>query len=481
MELDKIIKYEPNGIPPPQDIELEQKVLGCLLSYENTIGVVIQTGVDENTFFKLEHFYIFKAIKELYSKSKNIDLHSVYIEMKKNGTISHIGVSYLSQISNNTTDSNLEAWCRYLCELQVKRESIKIANSFHKDSIDPQLDIFDTIGKFSNDLHNMTNQFQKTAIKSILEVTKDAVEEITIAKNKTNGISGIATHFTKMDELMGGLQKPDLIIIAARPAMGKTAFVLSLARNIVVQSKVPVLFFSLEMSSVQLIKRLISAEAKVSSSAIMKGNVSDNDLYKIHSSIQDLVSSPLYIDDSASLSIFDFKAKCKLMKQQKNIELIIVDYLQLMTVSENMFSREQQISTISRTLKETAKELNVPIIALSQLSRGVEQRGGDKRPVLSDLRESGAIEQDADIVGFIHRPEYYGFLNDENGESNIGAAELIIAKHRNGALDTIRFKYVSQYTRFDNKDEDVNTIVNFADLAIQNGFGFEPDTQIDMF
>jgi replicative DNA helicase len=243
-----------------------------------------------------------------------------------------------------------------------------------------------------------------------------------------------------------------MIVLAARPAMGKTAFVLSLARNTAVQFNMGVAIFSLEMSSVQLVKRLISAEARLPAEKLRKGDLREDEFQQLHSRITKLSTAPLYIDDTPGISIFDLRAKCRRLKMQYDIQMVVIDYLQLMTAggAKGQGNREQEISSISRSIKEIAKELNIPIIALSQLSRSVEQRGGDKKPVLSDLRESGAIEQDADIVSFIYRPEYYGFLQDEDGNSNAGIGEIIIAKHRNGALDSVRLRFIKEYARFEN-------------------------------
>jgi replicative DNA helicase len=253
-----------------------------------------------------------------------------------------------------------------------------------------------------------------------------------------------------------------MIVIAARPAMGKTAFVLSMARNTAVDFNQGVAVFSLEMSSVQLVKRLIASETRLSAEKLRKGDLRDDEFQQLHTRISKLATAPIFIDDTPGISIFDLRAKCRRLKMQYDIQVVIIDYLQLMTAGgKSQGNREQEISSISRSIKEIAKELNVPMIALSQLSRSVEQRGGDKRPILSDLRESGAIEQDADIVSFIYRPEYYGFLQDEDGNSNAGIGEIIIAKHRNGALDSVRLRFIPQYARFDNmegfQDESADT------------------------
>jgi replicative DNA helicase len=286
-------------------------------------------------------------------------------------------------------------------------------------------------------------------------VVREAIQEIEKAAQNSDGISGVPSGFFDLDKITSGWQRSDMIVLAARPGMGKTAFVLSMARNTAVDYNKGVAVFSLEMSAVQLVKRLIASEARLSAEKLRKGDLKEHEFQQMHTRISKLATAPIFIDDTPGLSIFDFRAKCRRLKAQHNIELIIIDYLQLMSAKDGKGggNREQEISTISRSIKEIAKELNVPIVALAQLSRSVEQRGGDKRPMLSDLRESGAIEQDADIVSFIYRPEYYGLVKDDDGNSNQGIGEIIIAKHRNGSLDRVRLRFVAEYARFENLNE----------------------------
>jgi replicative DNA helicase len=283
-------------------------------------------------------------------------------------------------------------------------------------------------------------------------IVGDAIAEIEKARNNPDGISGTPSGFHDLDKITSGWQKSDMIVIAARPGMGKTALVLSMARNTAVDYNMGVAVFSLEMSAVQLVKRLIAGEARIDSEKLRKGNLADHEFQQLHSRITALSAAPIFIDDTPAISIFDFRAKCRRLKAQHDIQLVIIDYLQLMSAKDGKGSgnREQEISNISRSIKEIAKELNIPIIALAQLSRSVEQRGGDKKPILSDLRESGAIEQDADIVSFIYRPDYYGIVKDDDGNSNHGIGEIIIAKHRNGKTDRVRLRFVPEYARFEN-------------------------------
>jgi replicative DNA helicase len=321
-----------------------------------------------------------------------------------------------------------------------------------RDAYEDTNDVFDVLNKAEGELFQIAENNMGKHVDSMQNVVRLAIEEIEKASQNSDGISGVPTGFYDLDKLTSGWQRSDMIVIAARPAMGKTAFVLSMARNTAVDHNMGVAIFSLEMSSVQLVKRLIASEARIKAEKLRKGDLKEHEFQQLHTRITKLATAPLFIDDTPGISVFDLRAKCRRLKMQHNIEMVIIDYLQLMTAggTKGSGNREQEISTISRSIKEIAKELNVPVIALSQLSRSVEQRGGDKRPVLSDLRESGAIEQDADIVSFIYRPEYYGLLQDEEGNSNQGIGEIIVAKHRNGALDSVRLRFIGEYARFDN-------------------------------
>ena len=306
-----------------------------------------------------------------------------------------------------------------------------------------------------------------------------AIKQLDDLKNQDDKLTGIPSGFTNLDRLTGGWQRSDLVIMAARPGMGKTAFVLSIARNAAVDFKRPIAVFSLEMSSMQLVNRLISGEAEISSEKLRKGNLEPWEWEKLTKKVGSLSEAPLFIDDSPGLNIFELRAKCRRLKMQHDVQMIIIDYLQLMSGGVDGKSggnREQEISTISRGLKGIAKELNIPVIALSQLSRAVETRGGDKRPMLSDLRESGAIEQDADMVIFLYRPEYYGITEDENNNSVRGIGEIIIAKHRNGALDTVRAKFIGQFAKFADLEtdfvDDTRGAISSADLSPNDNPGY---------
>lgn len=287
---------------------------------------------------------------------------------------------------------------------------------------------------------------------------RQALEDIDNARNQEGGVSGVATGFTDLDRITGGFQRSDMIVLAARPGMGKTAFVLTMARNVSVEFNIPIAVFSLEMSAVQLVQRLISAETEISSDKFRKGTLKPHEYTQLHERIGKLSEAPLYIDDTPALSVFELRAKCRRLKSTAGIEMVVIDYLQLMTAGSTSGNREQEISTISRSIKSIAKELDIPIIALSQLSRMVETRGGDKRPILSDLRESGAIEQDADMVAFIYRAEYYGLTEHPDGIDTNGLGELIIAKHRNGALGTVKLRFIQRLAKFTNYDTFANPV-----------------------
>ena len=441
------------GKVPPQAVDLEQAVLGAMMLEKNAVNDTIDI-LTPASFYDPKHQYIYAAIRELFASTNPIDLITVSTLLKKRGELEASGgAAYLSQLTNRVASAaHIEFHARVISEKHIKRELIRMSSDIIRDSYDETKDVFDVMGSAEGELFQIAENNMGKQVQSLQSVVLEAIEEIEKASQNTDGISGVPTGFFDLDKLTSGWQRSDMIVIAARPAMGKTAFVLSMARNTAVDYGKAVALFSLEMSSVQLVKRLISSESRINAEKLRKGNLREDEFQQLHSRITKLATAPIFIDDTAGLSVFDLRAKCRRLKMQHNIELVIIDYLQLMSAKDGKGggNREQEISTISRSIKEIAKELNIPIIALSQLSRSVEQRGGDKRPILSDLRESGAIEQDADIVGFIYRPDYYGFLEDEDGNPNNGIGEIIIAKHRNGATDRVRLRFVQEYARFEN-------------------------------
>lgn len=446
------------GKIPPQALDLEEAVLGAMMIDKKGVDEVIDM-LQADVFYKEAHKHIFDAISHLFKDSQPIDLLTVSAQLKKNGKLELAGGDfYLIQLTQKISSSaHIEFHSRIILQKFIQRSLIKISSEIIEDSYDETTDVFDLLDKAESKLYEVTQgnikKSSETA-KSLVLQAKKRIEEI----GNKDGLSGIPTGFEKLDKVTSGWQPSDLIIIAARPGMGKTAFVLSMARNMAIDFNAPVALFSLEMSSVQLITRLISSETGLSSEKLRTGKLEKHEWEQLNTKVKDLEKAPLYIDDTPSLSIFDLRAKARRLSSQHGIKMVIVDYLQLMTAGgggKGGGNREQEISTISRNLKALAKELNVPVIALSQLSRAVETRGSSKRPLLSDLRESGAIEQDADIVSFIYRPEYYKIdeWDDDEHTPTEGQAEFIIAKHRNGSLENIRLKFVGNLGKFDNLEE----------------------------
>ena len=439
------------GKLPPQAIDLEEVVLGALMIDKKGLDEVIDILMPE-VFYKPAHQEIFRAIRKLFESSEPIDLLTVSNEMRKNGTIAQIGGEfYLIQLTNKVSSSaHIEYHSRILLEKHILRELIRVSSMIIEKSYDDSTDVFKLLDQAENNLFEIAKGNLKKSSERADILLKQAIKKIDdIAKQE--GLSGIPSGFSKIDNITAGWQKSDLIIIAARPGMGKTAMVLSMAKNMAIKHNQAVGVFSLEMSSVQLITRLISSETGLPSEKLRKGSLKDYEWAQLHHKIKTLENAPIFIDDTPALSVFDLRAKCRRLVSQHKIGVVIIDYLQLMTVgSIKIGNREQEISIISRSLKTIAKELEIPVIALSQLSRAVEVRGGSKRPLLSDLRESGAIEQDADIVTFIYRPEYYGLVewDDEDSTPCKGQAEFIIAKHRNGGLDRIRLRFNSELAQF---------------------------------
>ena len=452
-----IINLE-KGKLPPQVLDLEEAVLGAMMIDKKGVDDVIDI-LQPDAFYKDAHKHIFEAIIQLFTETQPIDLLTVSAQLKKNGKLELAGGDfYLIQLTQKIASSaHIEFHSRIILQKFIQRSLIRISSEIIEASYDETTDVFDLLDQAESKLYEVTQgnikRSSETAQSLVLQAKK-RIEEIA----KQEGLSGVETGFTNLDKLTSGWQPSDLIIIAARPAMGKTAFVLSMARNIAIDFGHPVALFSLEMASVQLITRLISSETGLSSEKLRTGKLEPHEWEMLSTKVKNLEKAPLFIDDTPSLSIFDLRAKCRRLVSQHGIKIIIVDYLQLMTAGGNGKgggNREQEISTISRNLKALAKELNVPVIALSQLSRAVETRGSSKRPLLSDLRESGAIEQDADIVSFLYRPEYYKIdeWDDDEASPTTGQAEIMIAKHRNGGIENVRLKFIGHLGKFDNLDD----------------------------
>ena len=450
-----------DGKLQPQAIDLERAVLGALMIDNESLSDTIDS-LHPEYFYKREHQKIFEAIVKLFNNTQPVDILTVTEELKKMGEIDFIGgLSYISELTNNIASaSNTEFHARIIAEKFIKRSLISISNNIIHDAFNESVDIFDLLSSAEEKLFTVTEGTLRKSYDKMSVLIKGALENIEILRNKEDTLSGIPTGFSNLDRVTSGWQASDLIIIAARPGMGKTAFALSMARNIAIDYKKAVGFFSLEMSSEQLVNRLIASEAQLGANKLRKGDLADHEMIQLHEKIKYLSEAPIFIDDTPALTIFELRAKARRLVKNHKVGILIIDYLQLMHAGGNAGNREQEISTISRSLKGIAKELKIPVIALSQVNRGVESRSGvgSKRPMLSDLRESGAIEQDADIVTFIYRPEYYKIFEWDNGDDSRGQAEIMIAKHRNGSLANIRLKFTAEFARFSNLDymDDLN-------------------------
>ena len=470
------------GKLPPQAVDLEEAVLGALMLEKDALSVVIDI-VKMESFYNDAHQKIFEAITNLFQKSSPVDLLTVTAELRKMGSLEIIGGAYyLTQLTDRVVSAaNIEYHARIISQKYIQRELIKISSEIINNAYDDTTDIFDLLDTAEKSLFEVAQNNLRRDTQKIDDVMRTAVDALEKLRDRTDSLTGIPSGFTALDRVTSGWQPSDLVIIAARPAMGKTAFVLSCARNAAVLHDKPVAVFSLEMSSLQLVNRLISGETEIEQEKLKRGTLADHEWTQLHSRIGKLTEAPLLIDDTPALNVFEFRAKCRRLKAQYDIQMVIVDYLQLMhgKADGKGGNREQEIGSISRALKSVAKELNIPVIALSQLSRAVESRpAASKRPQLSDLRESGSIEQDADMVLFLYRPEYYGLLEDEAGNSTAGIAEIIIAKHRNGELATVPLKFVGKFVKFQDLDNEfggpdgMNQISPFsAGISPSNEFG----------
>lgn len=439
-----------HGKVPPQAVDLEEAVLGAIMLEKDALTAVIDILKPE-IFYKESHQIIYRAITRLFAKSEPIDILTVTNELKRTGELELVGGPYyITQLTNRiASTANVEYHSRIISQKFIQRELIRISSEIIKDAFEDTTDVFDLLDKAEQSLFSVSETNLRRNYDNMQSLISEAIKEIEAAKDSTDHLKGIPSGFTQLDRITLGWQKSELIIIASRPGMGKTALALSMARNAAVDFNKQVALFSLEMSSIQLVTRLISSETQLSANKLKRGTLAEHEWHQLNAKISSLIDANLFIDDTPALTIFELRAKSRRLKAQHNIELIIIDYLQLMSgTGEAKGNREQEISNISRSLKSLAKELNVPIIALSQLSRAVETRGGTKKPILSDLRESGAIEQDADMVLFIYRPEYYNIEEYEDGNTTTGIAEINIAKNRNGPLADIRLRFIKNYAKF---------------------------------
>jgi len=443
------------GKIPPQAIDLEEAVLGAVMLEKDAVISVLDILKPES-FYKEAHQKIFNAIVDLTSKEKPIDILTVTEELRARKKLEEVGGPfYITQLTSRVASAaHIEYHARIVAQKYIQRELIRISSEIQNKAFDESIDVDDLLDFSETELFNIAEGNIKKETAKVNVLIQQAIHQIEEASKRKDSLSGVPSGYTKLDRLTLGWQKSDLIVIASRPSMGKTALALSMARNITVEHNKPVAIFSLEMSSIQLVTRLIVSETELPSNRIRNGNLDENEWKQLDSKIKSLVEAPLYIDDTPAISIYELRAKCRRLKLQHKVELIIVDYLQLMTGPGDVRgNREQEVSNISRSLKAISKELDVPIIALSQLNRSVEMRSGSKRPQLSDLRESGAIEQDADMVIFIYRPERYGILEDEDGNSLVGFAEIILAKHRNGPVGDVHLRFREEMVKFVELDD----------------------------
>jgi replicative DNA helicase len=443
------------GKLPPQALELEEAVLGALMIEKDALNSVIDI-LKPDSFYKEAHQKIYNAIITLFTNSEPIDLLTVTTQLRQLGTLEVVGgAQYVTSLTTKINSAaNIEYHARVVAQSAMKREMITVASKILQDAFEDTIDVFNLLDTVEQSLFKISESNIRKNYADMSTLMNEALKELERRREQKDGLTGVPSGFTQLDRLTSGWQPTELIILAARPAMGKTAFVVSSLRNAAVDFGMPVAIFSLEMSAVQLVNRMISAEAELDSEKLKKGNLAPHEWTQLHQRIDRLMRAPIFIDDTPALSILELRAKCRRLKQQHDIQMVVIDYLQLMQGDggKGGGNREQEIASISRALKNLAKELNVPVIALSQLSRAVETRGGDKRPQLSDLRESGSIEQDADMVAFLYRPEYYGFTQDEAGNSVQGIGEVIVAKNRSGSLDTIQLRFIGKYTKFTDLD-----------------------------
>ncbi len=458
------------GRVPPQATDLEEAVLGAIMIEKDAVIAVLDI-LKPDSFYKEAHQKIFRAIVDLSVKEEPIDILTVTEHLKNKGELEEVGgATYITRLTGRVASAaHLEFHARIVAQKYIQRELIRVTSDIQTLAYDDSKDVDELLDYSEQQLFEIAEGNIKKETAKINTLIKEAIEQIEEASKREDSLSGVPSGYTKLDRMTSGWQKSDLVIIAARPSMGKTAFILSMARNMAVEHNRPVAIFSLEMSSVQLVNRLIVAETELPSDRIRNGRLERWEWEQLDYKIKSLVEAPVFIDDTPGISVFELRAKCRRLKNLYDVQVIIIDYLQLMTgPPELKGNREQEVSTISRSLKGIAKELNVPIIALSQLNRSVEMRSGSKRPQLSDLRESGAIEQDADIVLFIHRPEKYGLDQDEEGNSLKGIAEIILAKHRNGPIGDVVLKFVEECAKFSDLEE-IEPVFDDSDSTVTFG------------
>jgi len=452
------------GKIPPQAPDLEEAVLGACMLEKDAFAQVLEIIQSADCFYVDAHQKIYGAMRRLFDKGSPVDLLTITDELRKSSELEIVGGTYfLTFLTTSVLSSaHVETHARIVMEKFIQRELIRISGSVINEAYEESADVFDLLDKAETGLYDITDKHLRKNFKSLPDILTRTMEEIEESMSKTDDLNGIPSGFVELDRLTSGWQKTDLIILAARPSVGKTAFALNLAMNAAMNSQkpFPVAVFSLEMGSGQIVKRMLSAVTDVSLNNITHGKMAQHEFIQMSQRMTKLAQAQIYLDDQAALNIFELRAKARRLKSKHNIQLILIDYLQLMQANTDKGgNREQEISKISRDLKALAKELEVPIIALSQLNRSVETRKESKVPQLSDLRESGAIEQDADLVMFLYRPEYHGLANDQLGETIEGETHIHIAKHRNGSTGMVKVRFIKEYQRFvDMPDDSFNAM-----------------------
>ena len=451
----------------PQATEMEKAVLGALMIDKDAYAIVCEILRPES-FYEPRNQMVYAAIRDLSMEEKPVDMLTVTDQLAKSGNLEQVGgPGYIAELSSGVaTSANIEYHANVIAQKSLARQLISFSSMIQTKAFDETIDVEDLMQEAEGSLFELSQHNMKKDYTAIDPVIAHAVKGIQDAAKNTDGLTGVSTGYYKLDDITSGWQASDLVIIAGRPAMGKTSFALSMAKNIAADLRQPMAFFSLEMSNVQLVNRLISNACEIQGSKILNGQLQRDEWERLDKNINQLLGAPLYVDDTPGLSVFELRTKARRLVREHGIKLIMIDYLQLMNANGMRFSsRQEEVSTISRSLKGLAKELNIPILALSQLNRGVESREGleGKRPQLSDLRESGAIEQDADMVLFVHRPEYYHIYQDDNGRDLHGMAQIIIAKHRKGATGDVLLTFRGEFTRFENPEE--KTIDNRAPMG----------------
>ena len=445
------------GHLPPQAPDVERAVLGALMIDKDAYAIVCETLYPES-FYEPRNQMVYAAIRDLSMAEKPVDMLTVTDRLAKDGNLENVGgPAYVAELSSRVASSaNIEYHANIIAQKFLARQLISFSSGIQTKAFDETVDVEELMQDAEGSLFELSQRNMKKDYTQINPVIKLAFDNINKASQNRDGLTGVPTGYHKLDDITSGWQESDLVIIAGRPAMGKTSFALSMAKNIAADYKVPMAFFSLEMSNVQLVNRLISNVCEIQGSKILNGQLHQDEWERLDKRINNLMDAPLYVDDTPGLSVFELRTKARRLVREHGVKIIMIDYLQLMNANGMRFSsRQEEVSTISRSLKGLAKELNIPILALSQLNRGVEAREGleGKRPQLSDLRESGAIEQDADMVLFVHRPEYYHIYQDDNGRDLHGMAQIIIAKHRKGATGDVLLTFRGEFTRFENPED----------------------------